>query len=118
MRERIRDIGRLEHILRSIDYIIDFTEGLIFEDFKTDIKLQFAVVKNIEIIGEASYKLSHGFKEQHPEVPWRKIVDSRHILVHDYYQIKLEIIWDIVLKEMYPLKEKIQKLYDNELLND
>ena len=118
MREKIRDVGRLEHILKSIDYIFDFTKGLTFEDFKADIKLQFAIVKNIEIIGEASYKLSHEFREKHPEVPWRKIIDSRHILVHDYYQIRLEIIWDIVLKEMYPLKEKIQQLYDNELLNN
>ena len=118
MRERIKDKGRLQHILESIDYVLEFTKGIGFEDFKTDMKLQFAIIKNIEIIGEASYKLSNEFKEQHPEVPWRKIINSRHVLVHGYYLIKLEYIWDIVLKEMHPLREKIQRLYDNELQND
>jgi uncharacterized protein with HEPN domain len=66
MREKIRDKSRLEHIIKSIDYIIDFTKGIDFEEFKKDMKLQFAVVKNIEIIGEASYKLSKEFREQHP----------------------------------------------------
>ena len=114
MRERIRDKGRLEHILESIDYIVDFTKGISFEDFKTDMKLRFAIIKNIEIIGEASYMLSKEFREQHPEVPWRKIINSRHILVHGYYQIKLEIIWEIVQKDLLPLRKQIQALYDNE----
>ena len=115
MREQVRDKGRLEHILKSIDYIIDFSKGIDFEDFKTDMKLQFAIIKNIEIIGEASYKLYNEFRELHPEVPWRKIINSRHVLVHGYYQIKLETIWDIILKELHPLRENIQRLYDNEL---
>ena len=114
MREKIRDKSRLEHILKSIDYIIDFTKDISLEDFKTDMKLQFAIVKNIEIIGEASYKLSNEFREQHSEVPWRKIINSRHVLVHDYYQIRPEIIWDIILKELYPLRDKIQQLYSSE----
>jgi len=118
MREKIRDRSRLEHILKSIDYIIDFTKGIGFEDFKADMKLQFAIVKNIEIIGEACYKLSNEFREQHPEVSWRKIIDSRHVLVHDYYQIRLEFIWDIILKELHPLREKIQQLYDSELFSE
>ena len=113
MREQIRDKGRLEHILESIDYIVDFTQGVSFEDFKTDMKLRFAIIKNIEIIGEASYMLSNEFREQHSEIPWRKIINSRHILVHGYYQIKLEIIWEIVQKDLLTLREQIQALYDN-----
>jgi len=115
MREKIRDKGRLEHILESIDYIIDFIKGIRFEDFKTDMKLRFAIIKNIEIIGEASYMLSNEFREQHPEIPWRKVINSRHVLVHGYYQIKLEIIWEIVQKDLLPLREQIQALYDKEL---
>jgi len=115
MRERIRDKGRLEHILESIDYAFEFAKGMGFEDFKTDMKLQFAIIKNIEIIGEASYKLSNEFREQHPEVPWRKVIGLRHILVHGYYQISLEIIWEIVQKDLLPLREQIQTLYDNEI---
>jgi len=114
MREQIRDKGRLEHILESIDYSIDFAKGMGFEDFKTDMKMQFAIIKNIEIIGEASYKLSKEFREQYPEVPWRKVIKLRHILVHGYYQIKLETIWEIVQKDLLPLREQIQTIYDKE----
>ena len=110
MREKIRDKGRLEHILESIGYIIDFSEGIDLEDFKNDKKLQFAIIKNVEIIGEASYMLSNEFREQHPEVPWRKIIHLRHILVHGYYQIKLEMIWEIVQKDLILLKEQIQTI--------
>jgi uncharacterized protein with HEPN domain len=115
MREIVRDKGRLEHILESIDYIIDFIKETSFEDFKTDMKLQFAIVKIVEIIGEASYMLSSEFKEKYPEVPWRKIISSRHVLVHGYYQIKLEIIWDIVQKDLLPLREQIKTIYEKEI---
>jgi len=117
MREKIRDKGRLEHILESIDYIIDFSEGIDLDGFKKDKKLQFAIIKNVEIIGEASYMLSKEFREQHPEVSWRKIIHLRHVLVHGYYQIRLEMIWDIVQKELLTLKEKIQVLHKLESVN-
>jgi uncharacterized protein with HEPN domain len=112
MREKVRDNGRLEHILESIDYILDFTKNATFDDFKTDMKLQFAVIKNIEIIGEASYMLTNEFKEQHTEIPWNKIIGSRHILVHGYYQVKLEIIWNIIQNDLQSLKKQIKTIYN------
>ena len=115
MREKIRDKGRLEHMLESIDYVIDFTKDIGFEDFEKDIILRFAIIKNLEIVGEASYMLTKEFREQHPEMPWRKLIDLRHVLVHGYYQIKFETIWNIIQKDLLPLKEQIQILYDNEL---
>jgi len=115
MREKIRDKGRLEHILESINYVIDFTEGISFEDFKADVKTRFAIIKNLEIIGEASYMLTNDFREQNSEVPWRKVIGLRHVLVHGYYQIKFETLWEIIEKDLLPLREKIQKLYDNEI---
>jgi uncharacterized protein with HEPN domain len=114
MREKIRNKGRLEHILESIDHIIDFTKGVRFEDFEKDIILRFAIIKNMEIIGEASYMLTKEFREQHPEVPWRKVIDLRHVLVHGYYHINEERVWKKKKKDLLPLKEQIQILYDNE----
>jgi uncharacterized protein with HEPN domain len=115
MREKIRDKGRLEHILESIAYIIDFTDGIDFEDFAKDAKLRFAVIKNMEIIGEASNMLTKEIREQHPEIPWRKIVDLRHVLIHGYYQISFESVWKIIQKDLLPLKEQIQTLHNNEV---
>ena len=114
MREQVRDKGRLEHILESIENLFEFTKDIDFEHFMSDKLLKFAVIKNIEIIGEASYKLSKEFKEKHPEIRWESIIKMRHVLVHGYYKIKDEIAWEIVQKDLQPLKEKIQILYDNE----
>jgi len=112
MRETIRDKGRLEHILESINYILEFTIGIDFEEFLKNKMLQFAVVKNLEIIGEASYKLTEDFKNNHPEIEWKKIISMRHILVHGYYDTDETIIWDTV-KNLSLFKEQIQVLYNN-----
>jgi uncharacterized protein with HEPN domain len=75
--------------------------------------LFFAVVKNIEIIGEASYKLSKEFKTTNNAIEWEAIVGLRHVLVHGYYHINEERVWKIVQKDLQPLQEQIQNLYDN-----
>ena len=115
MREQIKDRGRLEHILDAIEKAFEFTENVSFDEFKTNALLRYAVVKSVEIVGEASYKLTKEFREQHSEIEWREIISMRHILVHGYYQTKDNIIWDTVKIYFPPLKEQIQKLYDNEL---
>lgn len=113
MREQIKDVGRLEHILESIDNIFEFVKGVDFNTFTTNKMLRFAVIKNIEIIGEASYKLTKEFKNAHPEIEWQVIIDMRHILVHGYYQIKDEIAWKIIQKDLVPLHEQVQQLYNS-----
>jgi uncharacterized protein with HEPN domain len=110
MREKIRDKGRLEHILQAIDCIFEFTENVTYEDFIANKMLKFAVIKNIEIIGEASYKLTRRFCQEHKEIEWDIIVKMRHVLVHGYYQIENKFAWFVVQNEMQPLKEKIQKI--------
>ncbi|MDR1610092.1 MAG: DUF86 domain-containing protein [Candidatus Symbiothrix sp.] len=115
MRETIRDKSRLGHILESIDNVFEFIEGMTFDDYVADKKSKFAVVKNLEIIGEASYKLSNKFKEKHPEIKWEKIVKMRHVLVHGYYQIEDSIAWNTAANDLIALKEQIQTIYDNEI---
>ena len=118
MREIIRDKGRLEHILEAISNVFEFTKNVVFEDLKNDKLLFFAVVKNIEIIGEASYKLSKELKTSNSNIEWDAIIGLRHVLVHDYYHISEERVWKIIQKDLLPLKEQIQILYDNENLLD
>jgi uncharacterized protein with HEPN domain len=107
MREPIRDSGRLRHILQSIDYVLEFTQGLKFEDFTTNKVLYFAVIKNIEIIGEASYMLTNEFKDAHPATDWKTITGMRHYIVHGYYQINDHIVWDVATNDLLPLKNQI-----------
>ena len=109
MREQVRDKGRLEHILQAIDKVFEFTEDVKREDFKKDSILYFAIVKNIEIIGEASYMLSLDFKDAHPDTNWKVIVAMRHFLVHGYYQVDPEEVWNVIEQDLQPLKEQVEK---------
>ena len=109
MREQVRDRGRLEHILQAIDKVFEFTKDVKREDFKKDSILYFAIVKNIEIIGEASYMLSLDFKDAHPDTNWKVIVAMRHFLVHGYYQVDPEEVWNVIEQDLLPLKEQVEK---------
>ena len=109
MRERVRDKGRLEHILQAIDKVFEFSSGVKREDFQKDSILYFAIVKNIEIIGEASYMLSLEFKNSHPDTDWQVIIAMRHFLVHGYYQVDPEEVWNVIEQDLQPLKDQIQE---------
>ncbi len=110
MREPIRDTGRLEHILEAIRNVESFTEGLTKEALEKDVLHLHAVTYNIQVIGEAVYKLSTEFKASHPSVQWSLIEKMRHILVHDYYRIDPDILWDIIQKDLPVLKEHIETM--------
>jgi len=110
MREKIRDKGRLQHILDAIEKSLEFTKNVSFDEYVANTLLKYAVVKCVEIIGEASYKLTKEFREQHPEIEWNKMIGMRHILVHGYYQTEDKIVWDTVKTYLHPLKEQIQAL--------
>ncbi|MBO7437921.1 MAG: DUF86 domain-containing protein [Bacteroidaceae bacterium] len=107
MREPVRDKGRLEHILDAIGNVEQFTDGYDYDSLLADKLHLHATVHNVQVIGEAVYKLSLEFKESHPDTPWPLIEKMRHILVHDYYQISFEILWDIIKKDIPELKKQI-----------
>lgn len=110
MRDKPRDRERLLHIIEAIDNILEFVEGISFESYKSNKILKFAVIKNLEIIGEASHLLTKEFKQQNNSVQWNDMIAMRHVLVHGYYQIRDEIIWATIETELIPLKTEIQKL--------
>ena len=112
--KKVSDKNRLEHILESIDNVLEFTKNVSYEDFVNDKVLNFAVIKNIEIVGEAGYRISKAFKENHSNVNWAKILEMRHTLTHNDYLIENSIAWEIVQKDLLPLREQIQTLYNNE----
>jgi uncharacterized protein with HEPN domain len=107
MREKPKDRERLLHIIEAIDNIAEFVEGKSFDEYRKDKMLRFAVIKNLEIIGEATYLLTKDFKNKHNSVEWNDIIGMRHILVHGYYQIKDEIVWATIETELMPLKTEI-----------
>ncbi len=108
MREPVRDKGRLEHILQAINYVESFTEGLTHDDLLGNALHLHAVVHNVQVIGEAVYKLSPEFKSTHSDTPWAIIEKMRHVLVHDYYQIDFDILWDVIKNDLPSLKLQIE----------
>ena len=110
MREKPRDKERLLHIIEAIDNIFEFVENKSFATYQSDKILRFAVIKNLEIVGEAAYLLTKDFKQKNSSVEWAEIIGMRHILVHGYYQIKDEIVWATIESELLPLKEKVSAL--------
>ncbi len=75
-----------------------------------DYKTQDAIVRNIEIIGEASKKLSSGLKKKYQDIPWKMIAGTRDILIHDYFGVNIDIIWEIITNDMPELKQKLEKI--------
>ena len=109
MREPVRDKGRLEHILHSIDNIARFTKDYTLDSFVKEDLVYYAVVKNIEIIGEAAYMITKEFQIAHPEIDWQVIIKMRHVLVHGYYQLEKDEIWNAATIDVPSLRPQIEK---------
>ena len=100
MRELLRDRERLEHILAAIDRITRYTSGKSYDDLVSDDMMYYAVVKNIEIIGEAANMLTQDFQQSHPDTPWKMVKGMRNYIVHEYFQIDDIVAWDVVINNI------------------
>ncbi len=110
MREAIRDKNRLEHIIDHIDKVLDAAEGKTFAQFNADPILFGAIAYYTMVIGEAAYMLTKEFKELHPSIPWRQIEGMRHHIVHGYAQIRKDMLWNVILEDLRPLKAQVEKI--------
>ena len=108
MREKIKDKGRLEHILSSIDIILNNKNRYEYEDVIKDPIIFYGFVKHVEVIGEAVYMLTKEFRETHPEVEWDVIEGMRHVLVHGYYKIRPNQLWNTIENDIPKLKPIIE----------
>ena len=100
------------HILDSISHIDQYTRGVEKEEFLSNFIIQDAVVRNLEIIGEACKYISPEVKENFPDIPWRDINGMRNKLVHEYFRVDPEIVWNVVQFDLEDLKK-----YANQILN-
>ena len=100
----------LEHIFESIVEIENHIKGVSENDFMDDIKTQDAVMRRIEIIGEAVKNLPKSIKDKNPKIKWKNIAGTRDILIHEYFGVDKDLVWDIVKKDIPKLKKQISKI--------
>ena len=98
------------HILDSINAVEDFSKNLSREDLELDRLRQSAIVREIEVIGEASKNISAEFKDKYNEVPWKEIIGTRDKITHHYFGLNLDVIWEIVKENLPDLKKKLKKI--------
>ncbi len=100
----------LDDILQAADKILMYVEGMTSEKFAKDPKTQDAVVRNLEIIGEAAKKVPPEIREMTPKIEWKKMAGLRDILIHEYSGVDLEIVWDVVTNKLPTLHREIRRL--------
>lgn len=111
VRRADNDIWRLGHIIESIELIESFMRGIEKEKFEADYQLQSAVVRQFEIIGEATNNLSAGLIIRYDKsIDWAEIIGMRHKMIHDYFDVNLDVIWDTVQGDIPTLKSQIEKI--------
>lgn len=108
MRERARDKGRIQDIIEHTINVEELIKGFTYNKFLNDKRTYYAVMKNIEIVGEAAYMLSTSFKECHPQTPWKIVTGMRHVLVHDYANVVSNTLYDTAVNDIPILRQQAE----------
>lgn len=111
------DLPYLLHIKDALNDISRFTQGMDFTTFYEDDLVSSAVIRKLEVMGEASNKVSAETKEKFPQIPWRMMVDMRNILIHHYFGVDLSAVWDTIKNDLPELKQKIEEVVDTQTLS-
>ena len=101
------DTVYLLDILDAIGQIETYLEGIAYDCFRQDRMRRDAVVRQLEIIGEASRDLSQAFLNRHPEIPWQDIIGMRHKIAHDYFIVDIRVVWDTAKNDLAPLRDQV-----------
>lgn len=110
---RVEDVARIRHMIDAAETVGQFMSGRSRADLDTDRMLLFAVVRAIEVVGEAAGKVTEETRTEAPEIPWAAIVSMRNRLIHGYFDIDPEIVWKTVSKELPDLLPRLQCLVAN-----
>ena len=110
-----RDADYLFDIQEAIRRIAEYAGQLSYEQFRKDTRTQDAVIRNLEIIGEAAKGLSTSFREKHTDIPWKQMATMRDRLIHHYFGINLDIVWGVVTEELPVVTGQIETLRKDDL---
>jgi uncharacterized protein with HEPN domain len=102
----------LRHILDEIEFIRGMTENLAYKDLIEDKVREHAITRSLEIIGEAAKNVSDPLKTRFPDIPWREMAGLRDRIIHGYFDISYDIVWDVIINRLPEIQPKIQSIYD------
>lgn len=102
----------LEDMLLSMEKITSYIGAMDKDSFLKDARTVDAVVRNLEIIGEAASRIPEDYKAFHPEIPWRRVVGLRNRVIHEYFGVDLEIVWTVATQDLPPLRAIVQQIVD------
>lgn len=105
-----RDDTYLVDILESAKIALDYALGKSWDDFYEDIQCQDAVIRRIEIIGEAARRVSSETREKYPEIEWREMTGMRNLVIHEYDVVDIKLVWDTIQNKIPPLIEILSKI--------
>lgn len=106
---RRSDIDCIHDMLEAARRADGYCEGLQYDDFMRDIKTQDAVVRNLEILGEAAKGVSMGLRKRYDSLPWSSVAGMRDRLIHGYFGVNLDIVWDVVKNDLPPMVEVLKE---------
>ena len=107
----------LDDIMEAVAQVREYTALMDYETFARDRKTQDAVVRNLEVIGEAAGRLPENMKQAAEKIEWRKIVGLRNILAHEYFRVSLPVVWDVVQNKIGPLESVCKSLLNDRMLD-
>ena len=102
---------QLDDILQAITFIRDYIQGMDYKTFEEDSKTQHAVIRNLEVIGEAARNIPDDVRKISPEIEWNKIIALRNILIHEYFGISIKIVWDVIQNKLAAVESACRKLF-------
>lgn len=112
------DIDFVNDIREAIQRISSYLGGMSYDDFRKDIKTQDAVIRNIEIVGEAAKGVSEELRVKAPHIPWKSMAGMRDRLIHHYFGVNLDIVWQVVSAELPDLNSELDGLIDEDSTED
>ena len=104
----------LQHMLHEIDYIIDYVSRVDYEMYNESLDRRYALVRSLEILGEAANHLGREYHNLHPEIEWKDIVGNRNFLIHDYAVVDYDVVWDTAVNDVPKLRDKVFRLLQME----
>ena len=111
---KTEDLTRLRHMLDAARKALEFTRNCDRADLDRDEKLALSVVRLLEILGEAAKTVSEQCRERHPEIPWRQIGAARNRLIHGYFDVDLDVVWNIVSTDLPVLLARLERILSGE----